>query len=139
MLFFFKVFILSILFFQYNTNIIVLPFKTNIPQTGLEYFYSKELYTEVSVGMPPETVFMNIRTDFYLYYLQSGYCNKNLPSFYNYSNSQTFRRLKHGYEEDYCDELGDGIYATETFSFYNSTDLQTNITQNDLDFFYSYF
>ena len=139
MSFFIKAFILSILFFKYNTNIIVLPFKTNITQSGLEHFYSKELYTEVSVGEPPETLYMNINADTYLYYLLSGYCNNNFPSFYNYSNSQTFRRVKHGYEDDYCDELGDGIFASETFAFYNSTDLQTNITQKDLDFFYSYF
>ena len=139
MILFFKTFVLPILFFQYNTNIIVLPFKVNTPQAELEYFYSKELYTEVSVGEPPETLNMNINTDTYIYYLLSGYCNNNYPSFYNYSKSQTFQRVKYGYEDDYCDELGDGIYARDTFTFYNSTDLQTNITQQDLDFFYSYF
>ena len=139
MLFFIIIFVLSILFFRYKTNIIVLPFKANIPQTDLEYFYSKELYTEVSIGVPPETLNMNINIDVYFYYLLSGYCNNNFPSSYNYSKSQTFRRVKYGYDDDYCDELGDGIYASDTFSFYNSTDLQTNITLKDLEFFYSYF
>ena len=47
--------------------------------------------------------------------------------------------MKHGYEDNYCDELGDGVYANDTFAFYNSTDWQTNVTQKDLVFFYSYF
>ena len=47
--------------------------------------------------------------------------------------------MKHGYENNYCDELGDGFCANDTFAFYNSTDLQTNVTQKDLVFFYSYF
>ena len=139
MLFVIKTFIVSILFFQYNTDIIVLPFKSSTPQTDIEHFYSKELYTEVSVGEPPEIINMNIKTDYYIYYLLSGYCNNNFPSFYNYSKSETFRRVKYGYDDDYCDGLGDGIYASDTFFFYNSTDLQTNITQKDFEFFYSYF
>ena len=56
----------------------------------MEKFFSKELYTEILEGKPPKTLNMNINTDIYVYYLLSGYCNINFPSFYNYSKSETF-------------------------------------------------
>ena len=143
MLFNFNTFILLLFFFQYNTKIIVLPFRHNIPKSNLEngilqQFTSKELYTEISVGNPPQCLNFNINTESFIFYLQPDICYDNSPSFYNHSKSKTFHLETSDFEdEDYNDELGDGAYASEIFSLYNSTDLNTNITNITFQFFYS--
>ena len=137
MLFIINTFILSLLFFQNNSNIIVLPFRKNIPSTNLDEFYSKELYTEVSVGDPPQTLNLNINSDSFIFYLMPGLCYHSSPSFFDYSKSKTFNMTTSGFqEEEYFDGYSKGAFATDIFTFYNSTDLQTNITKKGFEFFY---
>ena len=144
MLFNIKCFIFSILFFQYNTNIIVLPFRESIPKLIQEndyltyHFYSKELYTEISIGDPIQSLNFNINTESFIFYLQPNICYKNSPSYYNHSKSKTFKLVTFGFEEeDFYDELGEGVFASDIFTFYNSTDLNSNVTQNAFEFFFS--
>ena len=133
-------FIFSLLFFQYNSNIICLPFRKNIPLTDLDEFYTRELYTEVSVGDPPQTLNININPISGIFYLQPGLCFSSSPSFYNYSKSKSFHMIISEFEEeDYNDEFSDGAFASDIFTFYNSIDLQTNITKKGFEFFYSSF
>ena len=142
MLFIINFFIVSILFLKYNTNIIVLPFRENkslfnlIDNNLSNEFHSKELYTEILIGDPPQHLIMNINTESFLYYIQPFLCYDNIQGFYNHSLSRTFHVITSMYE-DSCDELNDGAYASDFFSFYNSTDLQTNITKKGFEFFYS--
>ena len=136
MLFIIITLILSLLFFQYNSNIIVLPFRKNNPSTSLEEFYTKELFTEVSVGDPPQTLNININADSFIFYIQPGLCYHSSPSFYNYSKSKTFH-METSALIDCFDEYADGAYARDIFTFYNSTNLQTNITQKGFEFYFS--
>ena len=130
---------------QCNTKIIVLPIRTTVQNNNnnnnddiSKYFFPKELYTEILVGTPPQYLICNINTDIHLFYLSSNDCYENTPPFsYDYSNSSTFHLISYGYEEENDDDYGVGIYATDFFSFYNSTDLKTNITKKDFKFFYT--
>ena len=143
MLFFINFFFLSLLFFQYNTNIIVLPFRKNKPNININgndlsnEFFPKELYTEVLIGDPPQSINININTDSFNYYVQPDSCYDNSPSFYNRSLSKTFQKKKNRFESDDIDYFVDGTYASDLFTFFNSTDLHTNITKERFEFFYS--
>jgi hypothetical protein len=155
-------FIISLIFIlvslhQYNTKKIVLPIRTTVINNNnnnnnediSKYFLPKELYTEILVGTPPQYLIMNINTNNHLFYLSSNECYEKIPPFsYNYSNSSSFHLITYRYgvesydyeyeEESYDnDEYGVGIYARDFFSFYNSTDLKTNITKNDFGFYYT--
>ena len=137
-------YIISLLFIICKTKIIVLPFRSTIQNFNFETidirntFHTKELYSEVSIGDPPQCINLNINTESFIYYVQPDICFEKSPSFYNYSKSKNFHVLNFGFEdEDIYDESGDGVLACDIFSFYNSTDLQTNITKNGFQFFYS--
>ena len=129
------------LFLQYKTNIIVLPFRQSkqnyyINDYNLSnIFYLKEFYTEILIGDPPQCLNININTDEYSSYIQPGLCYDNSPSFYNHSLSKYFYFISPGnniYEEFY-----DGMFASDFVSFYNSIDLKNNITNKRFEFFYS--
>ena len=132
-------YILSILFFIYNCNIIVLPFRSvNKEKDFYKNCFMKELYTEVSIGSPPQNLNINLNPDNnFIFYISPDICYEQSPSYYNYSNSKTFFLISAGPEEDGFYELGGGTYARELFSFYNSTDLKNNVTNIMLEFFYS--
>ena len=147
MLFNINIFIFAILFLKYNTNIIVLPIRKNRPNIKKKdndfsnEFYSKELYTEVLIGEPPQSINININTVSFNYYVQPESCYDNSPSFYNRSLSKTFqvRTPRYEYVSDDMDDFIDGAYVSDIFTFFNSTDLQTNITKERFEFFYSSF
>jgi hypothetical protein len=137
------IFIFILLFLgQCNAKMIVLPIRKTIQNNNnnddiSKYFFSRELYTEIIIGTPPQILSISINTDNHIFYLSSNVCYDNSPPFsYNYSNSTTFNFIAYGFEEE-SDEFGDGIYASDYFSFYNSTDLKTNITKNDFEFYYT--
>ena len=130
--------IFQILFVIYNCNIIVLPFRsTNDAKNIYDNCFMKELYTEVSIGSPPQNLNININQDNFIFYISPDICYEHSPSYYNYSNSKSFYLISPGPEEDGFYELGGGTYARDSFSFFNSTDLKSNITNIKLDFFYS--
>ena len=128
---------------QYNSKIIVLPFRSNIPKNIKQnndenaQFFTRELYTEVLIGNPPQCLNININSDSYIFYISPTICYDNSPSFYNYSKSNTFHLITPEYVVDTFDESGDGFYASDFLSFYNSTDLNTNITKKGFEFYYS--
>ena len=133
-----------ILLYQCNAKIIVLPIRTtaqnnnNNDEDISNYFFSKELYTEIIIGTPPQYLSISINTNNHIFYLSSYVCYENSPPFsYDYSNSSTFHFIAYGFDEESYDEFGEGIYASDYFSFYNSTDLKTNITKNDFEFYYT--
>ena len=134
-------FILCLTFLQYNSNIIVLPFRNNKKNGNYNNLSnlldSKELYTEVLIGEPPQCLNINIDTEKYVYYIQPNSCYDNSPSLYNYTLSKTFKIVSIGYEDDIWENIDDAAYVSDFFSFYNSTDLQTNISINDFEFYYS--
>ena len=131
-------FILQILFVIYNCNIIVLPFRsTNNAKDIYKNFFVKELYTEVSIGSPPQNLNININPDNFIFYISPDICYDYSPSYYNYSNSKSFFLISAGPEEDGFYSLGGGTYARDLFSFFNSTDLKNNISNIMLEFFYS--
>jgi len=137
-------FILSILFLQYNSNIIVLPFRDN-RNGNIDYnnlsniFDSKQLYTEVLIGEPPQCLNINIDTEAFAYYILPNSCYDSSPSFYNYTLSKSFKIVSIGYEDDIWENIDDAAYVSDFFSFYNSTDLQTNISINNFEFYYASF
>ena len=132
---------ISILFGQYNTNIIVLPFRSNIHNNNKDdiskFIYSKELFTEILIGTPPQCLNLNFNSEIFIFYLSPNVCYDNSPSFYNYSKSSTFHLITFGFEEDRCDEFSEGAYVSDYVSFYNAIDLKTNITKSKIEFYYT--
>ena len=108
-------FILSILFLQYNSNIIVLPFRDN-RNGNIDYnnlsniFDSKQLYTEVLIGEPPQCLNINIDTEAFAYYILPNSCYNSSPSFYNYTLSKSFKIVSIGYEDDIWENIDDAAY-----------------------------
>lgn len=130
--------ILILLFDIYICNIIVLPFRaSNTSKNVFDNCFYKELYTEVSIGSPPQNLNININPDNFIFYISPDICYENSPSYYNYSNSKSFLLISAGPEEDGFYELGGGTYARDSFSFFNSTDLKNNISNIYLEFFYA--
>jgi len=134
-------FFLHILFLIYNCKIIVFPFRSvnNINNIYNNYF-EKKLYTEVSIGSPPQNIIVNIEQNNFISYISPNICYKNSPSYYNFSNSKYFLVIPSILEEDGFYNLGDGAFVKEMFSFYNSTNLKNNSTNIILEiFFKSYY
>ena len=132
--------IITILLSQYNNKMIVLPFRTNqnnfVGDINVwDKFFPKELYTEVLIGDPPQCLNINIDTEKYIFYISNRICYANSPSYYNHSKSKSLYILNFGIE-DMFDETSEGLFATELFSFYNSTNFSTNVTIDEFDFFY---
>ena len=133
--------IITILIFQYNNKMIVLPFRTShnnlVEDINIwDNFFPKELYTEVLIGQPPQCLNINIDTEKFIFYISNSICNENSPSYYNYSKSNSFHIANFGFEEDMFDETSQGAFVTEFFSFYNSSDFKTNVTIDEFEFFY---
>ena len=133
--------ILIIIIYQYDNKMIVLPFRASqnnfVEDINIwDKFFPKELYTEVLIGDPPQCLNINIDTEKYNFYISNRICYANSPSYYNYSKSKSFHIANFGFEEDMFDETSEGAFATEFFSFYNSTNFKTNVTIDEFDFFY---
>lgn len=100
---------------QYNSKIIVLPFRSNIPKNIKQnndenaQFFTRELYTEVLIRNPPQCLNININSDSYIFYISPTIFYDNSPSFYNYSKSNTFRLITPEYVVDAFEESGDGF------------------------------
>ena len=134
--------IIFVLIFQYNNKMIVLPFRTShnnfVEDINIwDKFFTKELYTEVLIGDPPQCLNINIDIERYIFYISNSICYENSPSYYNYSKSKSFHISNFGFEEDMFDETSEGAFATEFFSFYNTTNFKTNVTFDEFDFFYA--
>ena len=99
-------YIISLLFIICKTKIIVLPFRSTIQNFNFETidirntFHTKELYSEVSIGDPPQCINLNINTESFIYYVQPDICFEKSPSFYNYSKSKNFHVLNFGFEDE---------------------------------------
>ena len=143
MLFVINSIILSMLIYHYNANIIVLPFRQSKQNYDINdynlsnIFFPKELYTEILIGDPPQCLNININTEEYISYIEPGLCYDNSPSFYNHSLSKDFNLISE--RNDIYEDFYDGVIASDFFSFYNSTDLRTNVTKKGFEFFYSYY
>ncbi len=133
-------FIIPILFLIYNCNIVVFPFRSvNNSDSIYNNFFEKELYTEISIGSPPQKININININNFNSYIGPNICYKNSISYYNYSNSKYFFLTPSVLEEDGFYQLGDAAYVREMFSFYNCTDLKNNVTNIILEFLYKNF
>ena len=133
-------FIIQILFLIYNCNIVVFPFRSvNNADNIYNNFFEKELYTEISIGSPPQKININININNFNSYIGPNICYKNSISYYNYSNSKYFFLTPSVLEEDGFYQLGDAAYVKEMFSFYNCTDLKNNVTNIILEFLYKNF
>jgi len=134
--------ILLILFFKCYANIIVLPFrsyiKTNIleEKDTFENFFPKKIYTEVLIGDPPQCLNINLNSESFPFYISAHECDQNFTSYYIHNKSNSFNLILNEYIDDGF-ELYDGSYASDFFSFYNSTDLRTNISRKGFEFVYS--
>ena len=71
--------IITILIFQYNNKMIVLPFRTShnnlVEDISIwDKFFPKELYTEVLIGDPPQWININIDTEKFIFYISNSIC-----------------------------------------------------------------
>ena len=120
----------------YTSKIIVIPFRTNTTENIniSQKFLQKYLYTENLIGSPPQTININIFQDEYNFYLGENKCNKIPATYYKCSESSTYKTKTNLIEDEY---FGEGYISQEFFSFYNSTNLKSNITSSNLTFFSS--
>ena len=131
-----------LLFFKCYSKIIVLPFKSYIKTNILEEknifenFFPKNIYTEVLIGDPPQCLNINLNSERFPFYISQTECDQNFTSYYNYNKSKSFNIIINEYIDDGF-EFYDGYYASDFFSFYNSTDLRTNISKEGFEFIYS--
>ena len=119
----------------YNSKIIVFPFRTNSTENFniTQKFFDKYLYTENLIGTPSQTININIFQDEYDFYLGENTCNKIPATYYNPSESSTYIPRSDLVDDAY---YGAGYLSEEFFSFYNSTNLKSNITTSNLSFFF---
>ena len=137
---FYKYFI-SILLFSYSLcYIIILPFnninsyENNKTDNFLNKFIQQKYITSVSIGTPPQTININLLTNDYRFYIANDICYENSKSFYNYSESSTFKTILPAVSP--FDDLADGSTCNEKISFYDNINLTTNKTTDKLFFFF---
>ena len=120
----------------YLSKIIVIPFRTNITENFnmSTKFLKKYLYTENLIGAPPQTININIFQDEYNFYLRENKCNEIPATYYNCFESSTYKTKTNLIEDEH---FGEGYISQEFFSFYNSTNLKSNITSSNVSFFFS--
>lgn len=134
--------ILLILFFKCYPKIIVLPFKSYTNANILEYkdfldnFFPKQIYTEVLIGDPPQCLNIHLNSESFAFFISPSECDQNFTSYYIHNKSKSFSIIINEYIDEGF-ELYDSSYASDFFSFYNSTDLRTNITRKGFEFIYS--
>ena len=133
--------ILLIIFFKCWAKIIVLPFRSYIKTNILEEkeifdnFFPKKIYTEVLIGDPPQCLNINLNPEGFAFYISPSECDQNFTSYYIHNKSKSFYLIFNEYIDDGF-EFYDASYASDLFSFYNSTDLRTNISKNGFEFIY---
>jgi len=134
--------ILLILFSKCYSKIIVLPFKSYIKkdiiedENILDNFFPKKIYTEILIGDPPQCLNINLNSETFAFYISHTECDQNFTSYYNYNKSKSFDIIINEFIDEGF-EFYDGYYASDFFSFYNSTDLRTNISKKGFEFIYS--
>ena len=134
--------ILLILFSKCYSKIIVLPFKSYIKKDTIEdenilnNFFPKKIYTEILIGDPPQCLNINLNSETFAFYISHTECDQNFTSYYNYNKSKSFDIIINEFIDEGF-EFYDGYYASDFFSFYNSTDLRTNISKKGFEFIYS--
>lgn len=135
-------FFVELLLIQSMLGLIVIPFRNNIFLSSKDNeqneqfwrkFYDKEIFTEIEVGNPPQTVNFNIVPDDYVFLIANNICYEKSPSFYNYSQSLSFKK-SYDYSYQYKGTT-EGMFSYEMFNFYNSIDLKSNVTINELYFY----
>ena len=139
-----KNFIFRLSFFLFNilsiiiTKIIVIPFRSNIPENNItninQKFSQKSLYSENLIGTPPQTININILQNEYSFYLGENLCTKIPETYYKYFESSTYKEKSNLI---YDDDFGKGFLSQEFFSFYNSINLNSNITSSNVPFYFS--
>ena len=135
-------FILLILFSKCYSKIIALPFKSYIKkdiiedENILDNFFPKKIYTELLIGDPPQCLNINLNSETFAFYISHTECDQNFTSYYNYNKSKSFDIIINEFIDEGF-EFYDGYYASDFFSFYNSTDLRTNISKKGFEFIYS--
>lgn len=130
-----------ILLFSYSLSyIIVLPFNNinsyekNNTENYLNEFTQQKYITSVSIGTPPQTININLLTNDYRFYIANEICYENSISFYNYSESSTFKTILPASSP--FDDLADASTANDKVSFYDNINLTTNKTTDDFFFFF---
>ena len=135
----FYIIVVHILFYQYSTKLIVLPYKRNYLNSFnsnmdiLNKFDFQLLYSEIPVGSPPQTVNFHIQQENNHFYFEENICYKNTPSFYNYSKSNTIR-IDHVYD---INDGYNGFLGDESFSLYNTINLNNKTIVEHLETFFA--
>ena len=134
-------FYFSILLFSYSLSyIIVLPFnninlyeKTNT-ENHFDEFGQQKYITSVSIGTPPQRININLLTNDYRFYIANDICYENSISFYNYSESSTFKTKLPASSP--FNDLPDASTVNDQVSFYDNINLITNKTTDEFFFFF---
>ena len=121
----------------YTSKIIVIPFRSNISENNItntsEKFLRKSLYTENLIGTPAQTININIFETTFSFYIGEKMCDKIPATYYKCSDSSSYIATTGIIEDEY---YGEGFISQEFFSFYNSTNLKSNISSPKIKFFF---
>lgn len=115
-----------------KSSLIVIPYKYANPLKENK-FKSHELYSEVQLGNPPQSINFLIDEDYYVFFMGEDTCYKTTPSYYDYKNSSTC--VTHSLTNREA-QYADGVYLDEIFTFYNTTNLTSNVTVKIEDIYF---
>ena len=143
---FFKKNILYLILIYYSYNYVVFPFKSfnkcditkNIPLNSdtksisnmfINDCLTSSIYSEVKIGSPKQTVNILFSMKGSSFYLFEHFCPDGLTSFYDLDKSTTYRN------SSFCTKNFNNIEficnIKEKITFYNSTNLLSNVTLED--------
>ena len=134
-------YIFTIIFLRFSLcNIIVFPFKyineleNNNKNSFLNHFIQKKFITELEIGTPFQKININLNTNDYRFYIANNICYNSSISFFNYSNSLSFKSGLPAVSP--FDNLEDASLVEETISLYNNINLDKNITIDKFKFYF---
>ena len=117
-------------------SMVVIPFKHNIPKQNTniyEYHLNEEVYTEILIGNPLQSIKLNLSPIEYRFYIAQGECYVNAPSYYDYNKSKSFEfSTKH---VSPFKDISQGIFAYDSISVFANLNLTQNHTLNRFRFF----
>ena len=134
--------IIALLFLKLKISLqlIVLPFKisplNNNNSTINEYdqFYNSQIYSEISIGTPAQTVNFNFLLQEDRFYIGKGKCYPASISYFNSIKSESFS-LSTKKLSPFTD-ITQGFSAYEKFSFYSNLNCNENVTINNYNFYF---
>ena len=137
--------LIIILLLSYCNNYIVFPFKIKKPTIEhtnklitadeyVKYDQNDQISINIYMGTPPKELEVYLTMEEYVFFLGNGFCLSNPNSKYNSSTSTSYQKST---TSVFSPLYTNGNISTETFNFYNDSDLSKNFSVEKVDFIYT--